>query len=165
MPPARPLVPPQPQVHGAYAHTLMNPANRSHLLSGQARPHYYGGANYVHPALYGSEGGQELPGGTVPPAPQDGGQVPPGPVQGAEGGDRPMGQGPGAALPARPGQQWQSPPPEYGPKLKRAPQRRRGRKLAYGSGRKPARKHGVSGSDSFNSSPDTGGPGGGSAET
>ncbi len=56
----------------AYAHTLMHPANRSHLLSGQGgRPHYYAGANYVPPALYGAEPAQEgtsgQPGTDVPP--------------------------------------------------------------------------------------------------
>jgi hypothetical protein len=59
----------------AYAHTLMNPVHRMHLLSGQARPHYYAGPNYVPPGmLSGAEpleaagGPQEGSGGT--PAPE-----------------------------------------------------------------------------------------------
>lgn len=49
LPPVRPMVPP------AYGHTLMYAHNRSHLLSGQSRPHYYAGANYIPVAVYGSE--------------------------------------------------------------------------------------------------------------
>ncbi len=55
-------LPPLP-AYQAYAHTLMNPAHRSHLLSGSARPHYYAGANYLPAAMYGAEPAQEAPGG------------------------------------------------------------------------------------------------------
>jgi hypothetical protein len=143
--------------YDAYAHTLMHPANRTHLLSGQQRPHYYGGAGYVPPGVVsGAESARELPGGTMPPAPQNGGPqppaggqgtpqrevfgVPPGPARGAEGGDRVMGQ------------QFQA-APVRGVQPKR-------RKLRY-TGRRQARKHpGTGGSDSFGNSPDTGGPSG-----
>lgn len=48
-----------PSRFDAYAHTLMNPAHRAHLLSGQPRPHYYGGPHYVPPGvLSGQEGAQ-----------------------------------------------------------------------------------------------------------
>jgi hypothetical protein len=134
LPPASPLLPPPPAVHGAYAHTLMNPHNRTHLLSGQQRPHYYGGhPGYIPPGVVsGAQSAAELPGGTVPAAPQDGGQGAPGPVQGQEGGDVELQHVTHpAALPARPGQQFATPPDGVRP---------RKRRLRY-SGQRPVRKH------------------------
>jgi hypothetical protein len=52
----------------AYSHTLMRPENRSHLLSGQARPHYYGGPNYVPPGML--SGAELLEGSGDTPAPE-----------------------------------------------------------------------------------------------
>jgi len=167
LPPARPLVPPAPVAHSAYAHTLMNPHNRAHLLSGQQRPHYYGGhPGYIPPGMAGgSESaagapqGQSAPGVQQPPAgapspgqPAQGAPQPPaGAVRGLEGGD--MAQGQQRALEQEP--QWKTPLPEQGAKLKQEPRKR-----------KPKHGHpGVSGSDSFSASPDTGGPGGGGSET
>ena len=147
-------------VHGGWHPPLPQWHSRSHLISGGAdMSHTIAGGNdplrgrHPHGAVSGAQSASGLPGGTAPPAPQDGGQAAPGLVQGAEGGDVVIGQVPGG--------QWMAPLPEHGAKLKRPAPRRRGAKLAYSSGRKPARKHGIAGSDSFNSSLDTGGPGGG----
>jgi hypothetical protein len=167
LPPAQPPVPPAPVVHSAYAHTLMNPHNRAHLLSGQQRPHYYGGhPGYIPPGMAeGAEPAAGAPGGQqVTPGPEGPQQTP-----GArlEGGDVPLGQT--GQMPVRPGRQWQSPLPEHGPKLKQPAPRRRGRKLTYSPGKPARRGHpGVSGSEGFHgggAGDVAGGPGGGSSET
>ena len=56
---------PAPPQYEAYGHTLMNPAHRAHLLSGQARPHYYGGhPGYIPPGvLSGGQSPDEVQGG------------------------------------------------------------------------------------------------------
>jgi hypothetical protein len=161
LPPVHPLVPPAPVVHSAYSHTLMNPHNRTHLLSGQQRPHYYGGhSGYIPPGLYGAEGHQEAPQGQPVTSGPGGAQAVPGAVPGQPGGDRPLGQqqGPVPVLP-----QFQAMLPEHGPKLQPVP-RRRGRKALRYSSRKPARKHpGTGGSDSFGNAPPSDGPDGSAA--
>ena len=97
--------PAQPQF-AAYAHTLMNPVHRSHLLSGQSRPHYYAGPGHIPMAVYGSEGHEETsPGqqGSQPGIPAEG--LPDGVRQAIEGralaADIPVAPA-AAAMPQRP---------------------------------------------------------------
>jgi hypothetical protein len=51
-------LPPLP-AYQAYSHTIAGGAHTGHLLSGQPRPHYYAGANYLPMAVYGAEGHEE----------------------------------------------------------------------------------------------------------
>jgi hypothetical protein len=147
--------------HFNWSHTIRGGAHHAHLISGGAR----GPSVPLPPRPPAPQPDVEVSGtGNLQPAgapspgqpAQPAGQPPAG-VPGArlEGGDVVQGQQQGPA-PMRPGQQ---------------PPRRRGRRaLRYSPARprKPARRPqhpGIDGSDSFSSAPDTGGPGGGSAET
>jgi hypothetical protein len=122
LPPARPLVPfVQPHADLASVHTLQNKVNRSHLLSGQARPHYYAGAGHIPLALYGSDGHEEAPGG------QPGPDVP-------DGSLRPVGDHYAAARGAveTPGADLQVQQPAHPDALPARPARRRSRAPQYG---------------------------------
>jgi hypothetical protein len=152
---------PQPGVSFSSPHTIAgNPAHRAHLLSGQARPHYYPGPGHIPLHLYGLEGHEEAPGTDVPPAAA---QAPDGRQGAGDGqfypGDVPQGQVQGP-LP-----QWQAPPPELGAQPGRRSGRRR-RGLKYQARRQPARRRPQADDHDFRGDDlGSGGPSGGTFET
>jgi hypothetical protein len=82
----------------AFAHTLMHPHNRTHLLSGQVRPHYYGGPHYVPPGVLSGQqdGAQEEP----QQEPQQAGkEIPPAQREPQQAGDRVRRDAAGLPLP------------------------------------------------------------------
>lgn len=107
---------PAPQ-YGPYAHTLMNPQHRAHLLSGQPRPHYYGGAHYIAPEgadsqQDGQQGQREPQAGPAVPAAEG---LSPGQAEalyGGRGTDLPL-VPQAAAVPQRPARRSRGGPRSY----------------------------------------------------
>ena len=172
-------------VASPWGHTLRNPQHRSHLLGSDAfMRQAYGraagpGRDAAAAAHWGAEsarepsGGQQVPQGAQGGQPPPGGQgtpqtevfgVPAGVHRGLEGGDIQLQQPEHpAALPARPGQQFQQPARGVQPR-RRQPSRR---KLRYAAGRRKPPQHppGVKPPADSGWGASGEGPGGGSSET